>query len=1260
MPRSKKFLTGVLTAALLLLVGGPAGAQVPDFMHQEGLLVDQNGLPLAGPVGLRFSLYDRDVGGNRVWTETHNNTSLLEGYYTVMLGSQQALSATIVSRAPYLAVSVDGGAELTPRVVFGTVPFAFIAQSLASGADLDIGSLAVAGNAVINDRGQWVGDPTNLRGPAGPAGARGPQGVQGVQGAAGPQGSRGPAGPRGARGASGAQGAQGVQGAQGSADTPAQVLAKVKQVDGGGSGLDTDLFDGLNSTQFLRRDLATTAFGTITSRFWARGDELRIGNRGFQTGLRFMNSGTKHAALRYDGGRTIFLEDASQGGLPGAWFSGSVTDFEIRNGALRVRGPGLFTSGLTVSGGFIQPTAGTGNRGIIFPGNPYGGAGDTAWIRHIQDGRGENTALEIGISNDSDDNIRLNASGGVDVVGSGDLRVGRYLNVASTATFRGRITPAAGGTGLTWPSNPFGGAGDTAWIRYLSQGGNNSVLQIGNVNDGDDDIELYAAGRVSLNGPGSGALGLEFPDNRWGGVGDDAYIRYSSEGGENTRLEIGIQNDGDDNMVLNASGGVNIGGSGDLIVNRNLIVRGQCIGCQSASGGYKPILASAGSGDNGIVWPNNAFGGGGDDAWIRYYSEGGENSKLQIGISNDSNDDIEFYSPGEMRIAGPGGNYLGFRFPDNRWGGTGDTAWIRYLSEGGENTKLQIGVTDNPDDNIEFYSAGMMTITGPGGSPIGLRFQNNRWGGTGDSAWIQYSSKGGEATRLEIGTSNNGNDDIVLRAPGGVITVGNSTISGNSTINGSQVVNGSQTVTVDQDVRRNLLVRSDLDVRRNAIVRGRLTVNGGMTINGDFAATGQITAGTDMRAGRNMYAQNLYASSSVRVGSTYFDGRTFYFNTACCDRTSQHKLRLHGEDYSMGIEGSTLRYNSSRIHRWYYGTPGRQAVGMVLDGSSLTINGNSFTRGNAYYGTDNRTIIQGNRGRNYFRDSESGYRTRIGTLWGTAGIYAESSILHLGAASGDVRIGRWGTDAQRLLVSGEAHFWKGVHLRSDNTYIQGVDGRNMFKDAEGRGALRVGAAWGITGIYSETENLVIGAASGRVYVGPPTASYGGQDLYIRDLHARNIYGNNVRGGGGGGTAGSSTCPGGWNTYGDLCFYNSRRAAQEYGRVSNQCASQLGAHLCTDAETLSIRGWRGWFGGNQWYADSPNDNYALFFNGVSGARHASHTGQTYTDRHAYRCGWWNRSTCWRTDRHPLQVVQYYNHDGQSVKHDWRYGYCCRSR
>jgi hypothetical protein len=100
----------------------------------------------------------------------------------------------------------------------------------------------------------------------------------------GPPGATGLAGQPGPQGAAGQPGAQGDQGPAGSPDTPAQVLAKLTQVDGTSSGLDADEVDGLSADFFLPAD--RVRFGSPVTHNDATQDTiLSVGS------LRFLDDG---------------------------------------------------------------------------------------------------------------------------------------------------------------------------------------------------------------------------------------------------------------------------------------------------------------------------------------------------------------------------------------------------------------------------------------------------------------------------------------------------------------------------------------------------------------------------------------------------------------------------------------------------------------------------------------------------------------------------------------------------------------------------------------------------------------------------------------------------------------------------------------------------------------------------------------------------------------------------------------------------------
>jgi hypothetical protein len=65
--------------------------------------------------------------------------------------------------------------------------------------------------------------------------------------------------------------------------------------------------------------------------------------------------------------------------------------------------------------------------------------------------------------------------------------------------------------------------------------------------------------------------------------------------------------------------------------------------------------------------------------------------------------------------------------------------------------------------------------------------------------------------------------------------------------------------------------------------------------------------------------------------------------------------------------------------------------------------------------------------------------------------------------------------------------------------IQGTSGRNTFMDTEKVGPLRVGAVWGVPGIYSEKGDVVVGSKTGIIKL-PGQVMLGGQSPDQSNLH----------------------------------------------------------------------------------------------------------------------------------------------------------------
>ena len=226
----------LLPTLMTVLLASPALAQVSPVTTYQGSLMDLAGRPLTRAVPMSFRILGVEEGGDPVWEEFHGSVDVVDGLFTVALGTISPLTAELFGGSEgYLEISVDGE-PLSPRQRIGSVPQALVAEQAQDvrGRDITPLSVSITGvGKVIDAEGQWVGQPAGLRGPpgnvgsdgpAGPSGAAGPRGDAGPQGAVGPQGVVGPqgerglpggAGPPGERGPAGSQGPEGPQGSQG-------------------------------------------------------------------------------------------------------------------------------------------------------------------------------------------------------------------------------------------------------------------------------------------------------------------------------------------------------------------------------------------------------------------------------------------------------------------------------------------------------------------------------------------------------------------------------------------------------------------------------------------------------------------------------------------------------------------------------------------------------------------------------------------------------------------------------------------------------------------------------------------------------------------------------------------------------------------------------------------------------------------------------------------------------------------------------------
>lgn len=115
----------ILPVLLLLLLAATRlsfAQSVPTIISHQGRLLNASSQPVTTNVSVEFRIFNALSGGSQVWTETQSITPDNLGFYDTFLGGTTALPSTLPNPS-YLQITVQGE-TLTPRLQFGSVPFA--------------------------------------------------------------------------------------------------------------------------------------------------------------------------------------------------------------------------------------------------------------------------------------------------------------------------------------------------------------------------------------------------------------------------------------------------------------------------------------------------------------------------------------------------------------------------------------------------------------------------------------------------------------------------------------------------------------------------------------------------------------------------------------------------------------------------------------------------------------------------------------------------------------------------------------------------------------------------------------------------------------------------------------------------------------------------------------------------------------------------------------------------------------------------------
>ena len=116
---------------LLLGLALPITAMaVPLQYTHQGRLLDSLGVPVNDTVNLTLTVHQHQTGAGLEWSEDHLGIDVVDGYYTVGLGSIQTLdSAVFDGTVRFLSVAETGGTTFGDRTPILSVPYAVRADT---------------------------------------------------------------------------------------------------------------------------------------------------------------------------------------------------------------------------------------------------------------------------------------------------------------------------------------------------------------------------------------------------------------------------------------------------------------------------------------------------------------------------------------------------------------------------------------------------------------------------------------------------------------------------------------------------------------------------------------------------------------------------------------------------------------------------------------------------------------------------------------------------------------------------------------------------------------------------------------------------------------------------------------------------------------------------------------------------------------------------------------------------------------------------
>ena len=250
---------------------------------------------------------------------------------------------------------------------------------------------------------------------------------------------------------------------------------------------------------------------------------------------------------------------------------------------------------------------------------------------------------------------------------------------------------------------------------------------------------------------------------------------------------------------------------------------------------------------------------------------------------------------------------------------------------------------------------------------------------------------------------------------------------------------------------------------------GRIAIHGGTSINGTYSGNAGLGVGYWGYPG----AGKIHAKGNISTDQKIYSTHGIY-------NQHNHKILSTDKDWTRIGQGSKpgriAVYGGTSINGThdgkgglgvgYWGHPGQ---GKIHAKGNISTDQKIYST-HGIYNQHNHKILS---------TDKDWTRIGQGQKPGRIAIYGGTSINGTHDGKAGLGVGYWGHPG-----AGKIHATKGI---SSAGGMNVTGGRTYFKDAENKGRVRVGAAWGIPGLYSEDgQDIVIGCRNNKsVHLGHP-------------------------------------------------------------------------------------------------------------------------------------------------------------------------------